>query len=80
MKASTVNINKSIQSIAFYLVKCVSREKKCSSEDALRYVLKTLTYEMLLDRDTGLYAESPEYVWAMFKEEEKGSIEKWSEE
>ncbi|MCD8130169.1 MAG: hypothetical protein LUE16_02640 [Lachnospiraceae bacterium] len=77
MKVSDVNINKSIQSISFYLVQRMSREDGCSEEDALKKLLRTSTYELLYDKESGLYAESPEYVWSMLKEEEKGNMEAW---
>ena len=75
MKATSVNINKSIQAISVYLVHCISKEQNCSEEDALKKLLKTMTYELLQDRETGLYAESSEYVWNMLKDEENGKLE-----
>ncbi len=75
MKATSVNINKSIQAISVYLVHCISKEQNCSEEDALKKLLKTMTYEMLQDRETGLYAESSEFVWNMLKDEENGKLE-----
>ncbi len=80
MKATSVNINKSIQAISVYLVHCISKEQNCSEEDALKKLLKTMTYEMLQDRETGLYAESSEYVWNMLKDEENGKLESLLEE
>ena len=44
MKPSSVNINKSIQVISFYLVRRLSKEENCSSEEALKELLKTMTY------------------------------------
>lgn len=75
MKATSVNINKSIQAISVYLVHCISKEQNCSEEDALKKLLKTMTYELLQDRETGLYAESSEYVWNMLKDEENSKLE-----
>lgn len=77
MKASSVNINKSIQSISLYLVHRLSEEEKCSNEDALKRLLKTMTYELLQDKDSGLYAESSEYVWSMLQDEKDGDIASW---
>lgn len=36
MKASSVNINKSIQAIFRYLVHRISEEENCSNEEALK--------------------------------------------
>jgi len=78
MKASTVNINKSIQAISVYLVHRISEEEHCSEEVALKKLLKTMTYELLQDRNSELYAESPEYVWSMLQDEEDGDFESWT--
>ncbi len=80
MTASSVNINKSIQAISFYLVHRISEEEHCSNEEAFKKLLKTITYELLQDRETGLYAESRECVWNMFRDEESGDIEFWTKE
>ncbi len=69
MKASSVNINKSIQVISLYLVHRISEEENCSNEAALKKLLKTMTYELLQDKESELYAESPEYVWNMLSDE-----------
>jgi len=80
MKASSVNIDRSIQAISLYLVHRISEEEKCSSEDALKKLLKTMTYELLHDKMSGLYAESMEYVWSMLKDEKNGDMESWIKE
>lgn len=77
MKATSVNINKSIQAISLYLVHRICEEENCSNEEALKKLLKTMTYELLQDRESGLYAESPEYVWSMLKDEEHDNLESW---
>ncbi len=46
-------------------------------EKVLQYLLKTMTYDLLQDRNSELYAESPEYVWSMLQDEENGNMEKW---
>lgn len=80
MRATNTNINKSIQAISLYLVHRISEEYKCSQETALKELLKTLTYELLQDKDSGIYAESPAYVWSMLKDEESGNMESWVKE
>lgn len=80
MIVSSVNLKKSIQVISVYLVHRISEKENCSSEEALKKLLKTMTYELLQERETGLYAESPEYVWNMLQEEENGNIESWIKE
>lgn len=80
MNAASVNINKSIQVISLYLVHRISSKQECSKEDALKRLLKTMTYELLQDKSSGLYAESPEYVWTMLQDEEDDNIESWIKE
>ena len=77
MNATNVNIHKSIQSLSLYLVHRISDEQQCSKEDALKKLLKTMTYELLQDQKSGLYAESREYVWSMLQDEENGNIASW---
>lgn len=77
MSVANVNINKSMQAISFYLVRRISIEYQCSEEDALKKLLKTMTYELLQDRQSGLFAESPEYVWSVFQDEESGNMKSW---
>ena len=80
MRASSVNISKSIQAISLYLVHRISEAENCSNEDALKKLLKTMTYELLQDKESELYAESPEYVWSMLSDEKSGNIESWIKE
>lgn len=80
MKASSVNVNKSIQAISLYLVHRISETENCSNDTALKKLLKTMTYELLQDKESGLYAESPEYVWSMLDDEKNRNIESWIKE
>ncbi len=77
MNVTSTNINQSIQVISFYLIRRMSNERQCSEEDALKETLKTMTYELLQNRESGLYAESPEYVWSMLQDEVSGNIKSW---
>lgn len=43
-------------------------------------MLKTETYDLLQDRASELYAESPEYVWGMMQDERNGNWEAWLRE
>lgn len=79
MSMTNVNINKSMQTISFYLVHRIKDKQQCSEEEALKKLLKTMTYELLQDKESGLYAESPEYVWSMLQDEESGNIKSWME-
>ena len=78
MRPSSININKSIQAISRYLVHQLSQKDNCSEEEALKKLLKTMTYELLQDKDSELFAESPEYLWSLLKDEEAGDMEHWA--
>ena len=39
-----------------------------------------MTYELLQDKESELYAEPPEYVWSMLSDEKNGNIESWIKE
>ncbi len=80
MKATSVNIRKSIQAISVYLVHRISQEGHCIKEEALKKLLKTMTYELLQDTESGLYAESSEHIWNMLHNEEMGNMESWVKE
>lgn len=80
MNVTSHNINKSIQSLSVSLVYRLSREENCSNEEALKRLLKTMTYELLQDKESGLFAESEEYVWSMLQDEKDGNIESWIKE
>lgn len=80
MKATSVNINKSIQAISVYLVHRISQKHHCQKEEALKKLLRTMTYDLLQDRETCLYAESSEHIWSMLQDEENGDLEPWIHE
>lgn len=77
MKASDTNINKSIAVIARYLVQETMKWKQCDENTALEIVVPTHTYTLLYDKKSKLFAESPEYVFDMLKDELKGDFESW---
>jgi hypothetical protein len=77
MNATSININKSIQAISVYLVHQISKEEKCSNDEALLKLLSSMTYELLQNKENGLYAETPEYIWSMYQDEKNNDLESW---
>jgi hypothetical protein len=77
MSIRDVNANKSIQAISVYLVHQISKEEKCSNDEALLKLLSSMTYELLQDKENGLYAETPEYIWSMYQDEKNNDLESW---
>lgn len=47
---------------------------------SIEKMLKTETYDLLQDRASELYAESPEHVWGMMQDERNGNWEAWLRE
>lgn len=47
MNATSAHIDKAIQVISDYLVQHLSEKHHCSKEEALKKLLKTMTYELL---------------------------------
>jgi hypothetical protein len=77
MNATSVNINKSIQAISVYMVHQISKEENCSNDEALIMLLKSMTYELLQNKENKLYAETPEYVWSLYQDEKNNDLESW---
>ena len=76
-RCSNADINRSIRIIIKYIVKELAREINHSKNDIFQYLIKTGTYKMLQNKKTELYAESPEYVLDMLRDELSGDWERW---
>lgn len=71
------NINKSIQIITQYMAESLMRTKGCTENQAIQFLITTHTYQLLRNKKTKLYAESPEYVMDMLKDEISQNWESW---
>ncbi len=60
-----------------YVVKELCIKNKISSEQALRFFMKSKTYELLIDSQSYLCYESQEYVFDMLESELAGDWESW---
>ena len=65
--------NKAMKNIAAFLVESIMNIQDCSRDEALEYLIKTTTYEALMDPDTELYLESRESVLDTLTEELAGN-------
>ena len=77
MKASELDIAKSIQMLTFFLVKYIQEKNGCSQEQALQCLMQTVTYETLIDKNTKLFCESKEYVLDMLNNELSNNVTDW---
>lgn len=75
MRASSIDIEKSISVITEYLVKQICIKYKCSEDKALCDLIKTSTYALLQSKSSKLYAESPEYVFNLLTDELNDGID-----
>lgn len=51
------------------LIRYVVEDRQCSIQDAMELVYNSELFEKLLDVETGLYLESPRYVYDILKDE-----------
>ena len=77
MRADNINIETSIQVILDYLVESVMKEYKYNKDKALCEIMKTSTYELLQNKKSKLYAETPEYVLSLLQDEANNDIDSW---
>lgn len=77
MRAGEIDIARSIQMITFFLVRYIQKDKNCTQEEALQFLMGTATYEALNDRNSKLFCESKEYVLDMLQSELNGDIKRW---
>lgn len=64
---------KSMRSIAAYLVEYIMKNRSCSRDEAVEFLIKTTVYAALMDEETDLYLESREAVLDILKEELAGN-------
>lgn len=72
MELLSSDINKSILAISKYLVVKLVERDGLSENEALLKLITTATYQMLIDKDSCLFAKSCEYVYDMLDAELNG--------
>ena len=51
------------------IVDMISTDQKIEYDEAMNKFYNSEVFEKLTDKETGLYMESPEYVYGLFKDE-----------
>ncbi len=75
MKEQDNNFDFLVEYISARLAEWLMRDKNVGIEEALLLIHNSETFEKLCERDTGLYIESPAFVYGILKEEfRKGTI------
>lgn len=77
MRAGEIDIARSIEMITSFLVRYIQKNRGCTQDEALQFLMGTTTYEALNDRNSKLFCESKEYVLDMLQSELSGNIERW---
>lgn len=67
--------NRIIRNMTTFLVENLMKKNNCSRDDALTLLMKTSTFEALMDIETDLYLESKESVWHILSEELAGNYD-----
>jgi ABC-type glutathione transport system ATPase component len=68
-----------IHSLAARTALKIAGETGCGKTDALRKLMRTKTYRLLLDADSYLHLETMEYIYDMYKAEITGDWLRWYE-
>ena len=78
-----INADKSVilcqDILATRLTQIISARDGISPTDAIRKIMASLTYDLLLDPESFLYLESVEYILDMYDAEQRGDWERWME-
>lgn len=76
---TNVQIQASLETITEYLISQIMNIKKCNKEQAFIILTNTSTYDVLMNKKSELYAESPQYVFSMLEDEFNNDFESWLE-
>jgi hypothetical protein len=79
MKITEQTIQFCIDTLAAEVAAKYAEAKGVSETEALRSIMATKTYDLLLDEKSFLYLESAEYVVDMLDAEAVGDWKKWQE-
>lgn len=79
MKASSINIERSVRAITCYLVEQLCLNYDLPEDKALCTLVKTATYDLLQNKKAYLYAESPQYVYSLLEDEIHDNVDSWLE-
>lgn len=65
--------------LAARVTQMIAARENIEPTDALRKLMNTLTYNLLLDSESYLHFESAEYILYLFDAEQRGDWELWTE-
>ena len=65
--------------LATRLTQMIAARDSITHTDAIRKLMATYTYDLLIDPESYLYLESAEYILDMYDAERRGDWERWTE-
>ena len=65
--------------LATRVAQMIAARENIETTDALRKLMNTQTYSLLLDQESYLHFESAEYILYLFNAEQRGDWELWTE-
>lgn len=71
MKTDNNNFEFLVEYITARVVEWLIRDRNSSIEEALLLFYNSETFDLLCERKTDMYVESPAYVYEIFKEEQR---------
>jgi hypothetical protein len=79
MKITEQTIQFCIDTLAAETAEKYAQKQGVSPTEALRAIMATKTYDLLMDEKSFLYLESAEYVLDMLDDEAAGDWDRWQE-
>jgi len=79
MKQTPESIASVVDIMATKLAEIIAAKKNIDKNDAIKELMKTKTYNLLLNQKSRLYAESVEYIFEMIEAEWNNDYEKFLE-
>ena len=77
MKVESVEQHQDI--LATRVAKMIATQESITPTEAIRKLMVTETYGLLLDPESYLHFESAEYIFHMYDAEQRGDWERWLE-
>ena len=77
MQITEGRIEHAKRSLMIRITRKIAIDNNIPIEDALKQFINTKTFELLMDTDSFLYLETPEYVYNLLKCEYNNDIEGW---
>ena len=79
MKAESKSIVQHQDILATRVAKMIATQENITPTEAIRKLMATETYGLLLDPESYLHFESAEYIFYMYDAEQRGDWECWLE-